>query len=425
MSDPRAALEQLIRDEGRRVLATLVRTLGDFQLAEDAVQDATVEALVRWPVSGVPAEPRAWLTRTARHRALDRLRREATRTHRETESMNLLIRDEPDPPPRSVVRDDQLRLLFTCCHPALSLDAQVALSLRVLGGLTTPEIAQALLVPEATMTKRLTRAKQKIARAHIPYRVPADHELPERLAGVLAVVYLVFTEGHRATTGAALLRLDLSDEAVRLARTVCELMPDEDEALGLLALLLLSDARRGARLDGAGEVVLLADQDRTLWDRTLIDEGLALLDLSLRHSQGVAGPYVLQAALAACHATAPSFAATDWAEVVRLYDILLTVHPSPVVALNRAVAVAERDGPAVALAEVEAIDGLRESAMWHAARADLLTRTGDVERARVSYAQALARGPADPERRLLERRRAGLDDAAGSDLGFGANAENP
>jgi len=409
VNDPRAVLERLIRDEGRRVLATLVRTLGDFQLAEDAVQDATVEALVRWPVSGVPEEPRAWLTLTARHRALDRLRREARRPTRETESMQLLLREDPDQPSPSAVRDDQLRMLFTCCHPALSLDARVALSLRVLGGLTTPEIARALLVPEATMTKRLTRAKQKITRAHIPYRVPDDHELPERLAAVLNVVYLIFTEGHRATAGSSLLRVDLTAEAVRLARLVCELMPDEDEALGLLALLLLTDARRTARLDEEGDIVILADQDRSLWDAVLTREGLALLDLSLRHSQGVAGPYVLQAALAACHAKAPTFAETDWAEVVRLYDILLSVHRSPIVELNRAVAVAESDGPAKGLAEIDAIDGLEDLVLWHAARADLLTRTGDVDRARQSYDLALARDPAGPERRLLERRRASLE----------------
>ena len=323
--------------------------------------------------------------------------------------MERLLRDEPDPPSPSVVRDDQLRMLFTCCHPALSLEARVALSLRVLGGLTTAEIAKALLVPEATMTKRLTRAKQKIARARIPYRVPDDHELPERLAAVLNVVYLIFTEGHRATAGPSLVRADLSDEAIRLARIVSELMPDEDEALGLLSLLVLSDARRAARLDGEGEVILLADQDRSQWDAALTAEGLALLDRSLRRAQGVAGPYVLQAALAACHATAPTFQETDWTEVVRLYDILLDVHPSPVVQLNRAVAVAELEGPATALAELDAIEGLDGHAVWHAARADLFTRTGDLDRARQSYDSALASDPTGPERRLLQRRRSRLE----------------
>ena len=288
------------------MLASLTRTLGSFDLAEDAVQDAAVAALERWPQSGVPDDPRAWLTVVARNCALDRLRREAKRAGKEAATMDLFS-GEPVPLPDTVVRDDQLRLIFTCCHPALALEARVALSLRTICGLSTAEIARALLVPEPTMAKRLVRARRKIADAHIPYRVPADHELPDRLPAVLGVAYLVFTEGHTATSGDQLVRVDLCDEGVRLSRLLRELLPDEPEVAGLLALMLLTDARRATRVDDAGDLVLLADQDRARWDRALVDEGAALVTEALRRSGGTPGPYQLQAAIAACHATSPSY----------------------------------------------------------------------------------------------------------------------
>ncbi|WP_181782066.1 RNA polymerase sigma factor, partial [Pseudonocardia pini] len=337
MSDPRAALVRLVRDEGRRVLATLVRLTGDLQLAEDAVQDATLRALEAWPRDGVPAEPRAWLTLTARRRAIDLVRRESARPAKEV----LAMPGEPEPP--ETVRDDQLRLLFTCYHPALAHQAQVALALRTLCGLSVAEVGEALLVPEETMAKRLTRTRQKIATARIPYRVPADHELPDRLRGVLATVYLLFTEGYDPIGEP---RAALVDEAVRLTRLVRELMPGEPSVLGLLALELLTDSRRVARRDAAGRPVLLADQDRTRWRRELVEEGVLLVGEGLRRSADRPDPYVVQAAIAACHALAPTWADTDWAAVVSWYDVLLAVAGTPVVALNRAAAVAERDGPA-------------------------------------------------------------------------------
>ncbi len=404
----------MIRVEGRRVLATLTRTLGSLDLAEDAVQDAAVAALERWPRDGVPDDPRAWLTVVARHRALDRLRREAKRSGKEAATMDLhgsdplddLYGDEPSPLPDSVVRDDQLRLIFTCCHPALGLEARVALSLRTLCGLSTAEIARALLVPEATMAKRLVRAKGKIAGAHIPYRVPADHELPDRLPAVLGVVYLVFTEGHTATSGDALVRVDLCDEAIRLARVLRELLPDEPEVGGLLALLLLTDARRATRTDDAGGLVLLADQDRSRWDRVSIKQGAELVTEAVRRSNGSPGPYQLQAAIAACHATSPTYDDTDWTDIAGLYALLEAQAPSPVVSLNRAVAVAERDGADARLTMIDGIEGLDRFHLVHSSRAELLRRLGRTDEAAAAYRAAIDCDPSASQRRFLERRLA-------------------
>lgn len=402
-------LAETIRVQGGRVVATLTRVVGDLALAEDAVQDAALVAMERWPVDGIPANPAAWLTTTARNKALDRLRREGRRGDKEALAMQLLDSPGDEPVPDSVVRDDLLRLIFTCCHPALAPEARVALSLRTLGGLTTGEIARGFLVPEATMAQRLVRAKRKIAAAAIPYRVPADHELPERLPAVLAIVYLIFTEGHAASSGETLVRVDLCDEAVRLARLLADLLPDEAEVLGLLGLLLVTDARRTTRLDANGDLVLLAEQDRSVWDQGKIQAGVAALEVALRRSAGQPGPYALQAAIAAVHAEAPSWADTDWDEVVALYDLLAAVLPTPVVALNRAVAVAERDGAQAGLNAVDTIEGLDRFHLWHAARADLLRRLGRSAEASVAYEAALACQPSDPERRFLARRLLELD----------------
>ncbi|MEU0529354.1 RNA polymerase sigma factor [Amycolatopsis tolypomycina] len=358
------AVARLVRAEGTGVLATLVRVTGSVDLAEDAVQDAVVRALETWPRDGVPANPRGWLLVAARHRAVDVARREAKRQGKEAVAMPPV---DPHPDPLSV-RDDLLRLVFTCCHPALSLEAQVALALRTLGGLSTAEVARGLLVPEATMAKRLTRAKQKIAQARIPYRVPAVEELPARLAGVASTVYLIFNEGY---TG----RVALLSEAVRLARLLVSLMPDEPTALGLLALVLLQDARRAARF-ASGVPVLLAAQDRSLWDASLIKEGVELLGRGLRRTPEVPNAYVIQAAIAACHDLAPSYAETNWNAVISWYDVLLSIQDTPVIRLNRAAAVAERDGAAAALALVDALPGLAEYPWWHASRAELLHRLG-------------------------------------------------
>jgi RNA polymerase sigma factor (sigma-70 family) len=396
----------VVRDEGRRVLATLVRTVGDVGLAEDAVQDAAERALQVWPRDGVPDSPRAWLTVTARRRAIDILRHERGRGAREAAAMELRDPAGDVPPPDSVVRDDLLRLVFTCCHPTLSLEAQVALALRTLCGLSTAEVARALLVPEPTMVKRLTRAKQKIRQAAIPYRIPPDHELPGRLAGVTGTVYLLFNEGYSATGGDDPLRVDLVDEAVRLGRLLAGLLPDEPSVLGLLALILLTDARRPTRLDGDGGLVLLADQDRRRWRHELVREGVVLVGQGLRRSPDRPDPYVVQAAIAACHALAPGYAATDWAAIVSWYDVLLTVHDTPVTRLNRAVAIGERDGPAAGLAEVERVDGLAGYPLWHAARAELLHRLGRTGPAAAAYRSALALGTNRAQRRHLERRLA-------------------
>jgi RNA polymerase sigma-70 factor (ECF subfamily) len=417
-ADAQDRLAETVRVEGRRVLATLIRLVGDLQLAEDAVQEAAVAALRTWPGTGVPDDPRAWLTVTARHKAYDLLRRETARPLKEAAASReweapaaaadlaeeVLDVVEPD----SVVRDDLLRLVFTCCHPALTREAQVALALRTLAGLEVPAIARAFLVPEATMAKRLVRARQKIAAARIPYRVPADAELPERLAPVLAVVHLIATEAHAPSSGEDVVRVDLEVEGVRLARLLAELMPGEAEVLSLLALLLFTAARRPARTGQDGEPVLLADQDRSRWDRAAVAEASLLLAEAVRRSGGVAGPYQVQAHLAACHTTAPSWADTDWDRIVGLYDLLLRSSANPAVALNRAVALGERDGPAAGLAALDVITELPRSHLWHAARAESLRRLGRVAEAREELLLAAELAPTGPERRLLGRRLAAL-----------------
>ncbi len=393
------AVARLVRDEGTRVLATLIRVTGSVDLAEDATQDAVERALRTWPADGVPDNPRGWLLVTAKRRAIDILRREARRVGKEAESM--ITEAEP-------AREDLLRLVFTCCHPTLAVEAQVALALRTLGGLSTAEVARALLVPEATMAKRLTRAKQKIAQARIPYRVPGDDELPARLASVAATVYLIFNEGYAAGSGEALVRVALTAEALRLARMLADLMPDEPTVLGLLALLLLHDSRRAARLDTAGRPVLLADQDRARWHASSIKEGVELVGRALRRTPDRPDPYVLQAAIAACHALAPSYAETNWAAVVSWYDVLLTVADTPVTRLNRAVALAELDGADAALPLVDAIAGLGEYPWWHATRAELLRRTGRRDEARAAYERALALDLNGPQADHLRSRLADL-----------------
>jgi RNA polymerase sigma-70 factor (ECF subfamily) len=395
------------REEWGRIVATLIRVTGDWDLAEESAQEAFTAALKNWPDHGIPRNPGAWLTTTARHRALDRLRRSAVGARKLQEVARRAAGDEAGEPPdhESGIADDRLRLIFTCCHPALALEARVALTLRTLAGLTTVEIARAFMVPEDTMAKRLVRAKHKIRDAGIPYRVPPAHLLAERTTGVLGVLYLLFNEGYSATAGADLVRTNLCSEAIRLARTLAALMPDEAEATGLLALMLLHDARRAARLDGSGDVVTLEDQDRSLWARAEIEEGVAVLESAL--SQQRPGPYQLQAAIAACHATAPDAAATDWAGIVGLYDQLALYLPSPVVELNRAVAVAMADGPAAGLALVEELErsgSLRVYYLLPATRADLLRRLGRHADAATSYGQALELASTDAERRFLARR---------------------
>ena len=397
--DVRLELTELVRASGRDVLATLARWTGNLALAEDAVQDATVRALETWPRDGVPDSPVAWLRTVARRRAVDLIRREAARGDKETAAMQVVIPDEEPEP--SAVADDLLRLVFTCCHPSLAPETQVALSLRTLCGLTTPEVARALLVSEASMAKRLTRARQKILQAHIPYRVPAADELPQRWAAVLATTYLVFNEGYAATSGPRLVRDELVDEAVRLARLLVRLRPDDPGALGLLALMLLQDSRRATRVDADGATVLLGDQDRTRWDAARIEEGVTLVGAGLRRSPDQPDRYVVQAAIATCHALAPSYDETDWDAIVSWYDVLLTLDPGPVVRLNRAAAVAERDGAAAGLALVDGIAGLDGYALWHATRGVLLRRLDREAEAADADARAAVLPLNDAQRSLL------------------------
>jgi RNA polymerase sigma-70 factor (ECF subfamily) len=397
-----ADIERVFRAEHGRAVAVLTRVFGDIDVAEEAVQDAFATAVRRWPSDGLPPSPGGWIITTARNRAIDRMRRESSRADRHAEAALLHARDETIEE-EGPVTDDRLRLIFTCCHPALNRGAQVALTLRLLGGLTTPEIAHAFLVSEPTMAQRLVRAKGKIRNAKIPYRVPEDHDLPERLSGVLAVVYLIFNEGYSASSGDELVREDLCAEAIRLGRLLAELMPDEPEALGLLALMLLIDARRPARVGSDGALVLLADQDRSRWDRALIDEGQAIVRRLLRRDQP--GPYQVQAAIQAVHSDAATAEDTDWGQIVQLYDGLMAIAPSPVAALNRAVAVAEVDGPEAGLARVDSLGGLNGYGLFHSVRAGLLRRLGRAEEAAAAYDAAIARAGNSAERDFLERRR--------------------
>ncbi len=386
------------------MLATLVRTTGSLQLAEDAVQDAVVRALQLWPRDGVPAEPRAWLTLTARRRAVDLIRREAKRAGKEAAaSATLGLVDEPLPD-AGELRDDLLRLLFTCCHPALAVEVQTALALRTLCGLTTVEVARALLVSEATMAKRLTRARRKIADAKIPYRTPPAPQWPQRLRGVLATIYLLYNEGYSASAGDDPLRRSLTTAALRLATLLHELLPDELGVVGLRSLVLLQDARRDARLDPAGDLVRLADQDRSRWDRGQIETGMTLLGVALRQPVPTPDPYVTQAAIAACHVLAPAWEQTNWAAIVSWYDVLLATADTPVVRLNRAVAVGELHGPLQGLAELETVGDLPDYLPLAGARAELLARLGRTEQARAALRQALALPGNEATKRQLTRR---------------------
>lgn len=404
MSSAESPLAETIRAEGARILATLVRVLGDLHLAEDAVQEAAIRALRQWPVTGIPSSPRAWLTVTARRAAIDSLRREGARSAKERAAMDLNLDDLDDDAPEDVINDDLLRLIFTCAHPALSLDAQVTLALRVLCGLSTAQISAVLLSTESAIAKRLTRTRAKIAHAGIPYQVPTAADLPERLSAVCGVVYTLYTSAHTATEGDSLSDFDGCREGIRLARLVCALLPDEVAPMSVLSLLLLTEARRGARIDAEGNPVVLADQDRTLWNAEEIAEGRLLLEASLRRSEGIADPYQLQAAIAATHATAPSYRETDWAEIARLYDLLIEVHPSSAARLARAVAVAENSGTHAGLA---ALDELDPDQRWHAVRAELLARDERFTEAIAEMTTSLA-GPgsvtdaeADHRRRLI------------------------
>jgi RNA polymerase sigma-70 factor (ECF subfamily) len=401
-----AAVTRAFREDWGQIVATLIRLTGDWDLAEECAQDAFAQALQRWPRDGVPRRPGAWLTTTARNRAVDRLRREAVGAAKLREAAMLSVPDGPgDDAAAGGGPDDRLRLMFTCCHPALAFEAQVALTLRTLAGLTTAEIARAFLVSEDTMSKRLVRAKGKIRHAGIPFRVPPAHLLSERTVSVLGVLYLLFNEGYAASAGADLVRQNLTAEAIRLARILAQMLPDEPEVGGLLALLLLHDARRAARVDATGKLVPLEDQDRSRWDASQIAEGTRLLEAALQ--RGRPGPYQVQAAIAACHATAAEAADTDWAQIAALYGQLARLVPSAVVRLNRAVAVGMRDGPAAGLALVEQLEEAGELAGYHllpATRADLLRRLGRRDEAAAAYREALELAPTEPERRYLARR---------------------
>jgi len=401
-----AAVTRAFREDWGQIVATIIRLTGDWDLAEECAQDAFAQALQRWPRDGGPRRPGAWLTTTARNRAVDRLRREAVGAAKLREAARLSVPDGPgDDAAAGGGSDDRLRLMFTCCHPALAFEAQVALTLRTLAGLTTAEIARAFLVSEDTMSKRLVRAKGKIRHAGIPFRVPPAHLLSERTVSVLGVLYLLFNEGYAASAGADLVRQNLTAEAIRLARILAQMLPDEPEVGGLLALLLLHDARRAARVDATGELVPLEDQDRSRWDASQIAEGTRLLEAALQ--RGRPGPYQVQAAIAACHATAAEAADTDWAQIAALYGQLARLVPSAVVRLNRAVAVGMRDGPAAGLALVEQLERTGELAGYHllpATRADLLRRLGRRDEAAAAYREALELAPTEPERRYLARR---------------------
>jgi RNA polymerase sigma-70 factor, ECF subfamily len=406
--DPAAAVDRAFRDERAAVLATLIRHVGDFQLAEDAIQDAFEAAVAAWRRDGVPANPGAWITVTARRRAIDRLRRDrsiADRAERLAEMVRLDAQEQPSMSEESAIVDDRLRLIFTCCHPALDVSAQVALTLRALGGLTTGEIARAFLVAEPTMGKRIVRAKRKIADAHIPYRVPPDEELPDRLRGVLRVVYLIFNEGYSASEGDRLVRGELCAEAIRLGLLLCALMPGDAEVWGLLALMLLNDARRAARVDAQGRFVTLEAQDRSLWDRRRIREGLRALERAVRLRRP--GEYQLQAAITALHIQAPDVDATDWAQIAELYGALAKLNPSPVIELNRVAAIGFAAGPAAGLELLEPLLGdpaLERYQPLHAAHAELLRRTGDRARAARAYERAIELSTNAVERDELERR---------------------
>ena len=394
-----AAIERTFRDESGRAIATLVRLFGSIDIAEEAVQDAFVVATERWPEHGIPPNPGGWIVTTARNRAIDRLRREGSRQDRHAQAA--LLHEQNESAEVGPVSDDRLRLIFTCCHPALSPEARVALTLRLLGGLQTPEIARAFLVPEATMAQRLVRAKRKIAAARIPYRIPSEAELPDRLQSVLEVLYLVFNEGYTATSGDSLVRSELCAEAIRLARVLVELMPDEPEVAGILALFLLIESRREARTASDGSMILLADQDRSLWDRELIAEGQDIVRRCLRRN--TPGPYQIQAAINAVHSDAASAGDTDWSQIVQLYDQLFEFVPTPVVALNRAVALAEVEGPAAGLEAVEGLD-LEEFHLFHATRGDFLRRLGRFEEAGSAYRDALELVTNPAERAFLQGR---------------------